>query len=90
MIFYLNDPDEIRGGQLRVYNNNNNNNNNNNWDYFDIDPKIGKLVLFRSELVAHEVTTTTIVIIIIIMIIIIIIRFSLVFLRESQSLVGSR
>jgi hypothetical protein len=47
-ILYLNH--EWDGGQLRIFHNANTND-----EYIDIDPSFGKLVIFRSDLIEHEV-----------------------------------
>lgn len=48
-ILYLNK--EFEGGQLRIYTKM----DNNDEGYVDIDPSFGKLVVFRSDLIEHEV-----------------------------------
>jgi len=47
-ILYLNQ--EWEGGQLRIYKRSNNDD-----EFLDIDPSFGKLVMFRSDLIEHEV-----------------------------------
>jgi SM-20-related protein len=50
VILYLNEHwKEADGGQLRIYE---------NGSYRDIEPKMGRLVCFRSDLIEHEVLVT--------------------------------